>query len=345
MKKIYLSLLLYATLLTGCLDQISYETENYQYKLIVDGSVSNAPGPYRLKLFTSKQYTDPDNTEPFSADKVTLTEVGGKSINYAQKDGGVYETDSASFRCEIGKSYYIKIVTIDGKIYQSRPETILQPVPIDTYKIDFSKDVLNPRPFNLSIVTKDPIIKSNLYQWKWAHYDSTTACVKAKTWRGVVVNLCCNKEKCWNYAPCLDCIYTGSDALTNGKTIITPVGAFPYDSRKPYFIVLQQFSISPQYFQFLKIANTQIYNSGGIFDNPPAKVPGNITNINDLTEDVLGYFSASGLTQKAVFIERDRKEYPRLTPPPKCDWNLVLPECRTCDGPLRTNRQPFGWKE
>jgi hypothetical protein len=347
--KIYFAFIVLFVFCMGCIDQVNFETDGYQYKLIVDGSISNVPGPYKVKLFKSKQYTEPDETEPTYATKVSIVEQGGKTVDLKEIGIGVYETDSVALRGEVGKTYYIKIIGLNGKTYQSKPETILPPVPIDTYKIDFSKDLLDPKPFKLSIVTQDPATKGNLYQWKWAHYDSTTACRKIFKPGGLIlVKACCDKEKCWDYEPCLDCLYTASDALTNGNTIITHVGDFPFDLLKPYFIILEQFSISSEYFQFLKITQTQIINSGGIFDNAPAKVPGNMYNINDPTEDVLGYFSASGLTQKAVFIPRDKKEYKRIRPPLKYVWGpwpSPRPSCFTCQGALRTNRQPLGWKE
>jgi Domain of unknown function (DUF4249) len=360
--KIYFAFIVLFVFCMGCIDQVNFETDGYQYKLIVDGSISNVPGPYKVKLFKSKQYTEPDETEPTYATKVSIVEQGGKTVDLKEKEIGIYETDSIALRGEVGKTYYIKIIGLNGKTYQSKPETILPPVPIDTYKIDFSKDLLDLKPFKLSIVTQDPATKGNLYQWKWAHYDSTTACRKIlKPDRErkefvpgerrpppivyVGATPCCNKEKCWEYDPCLDCLYTASDALTNGNTIVTPVGAFPFDMLKPYFIIFEQFSISPEYFQFLKIIQTQIVNSGGIFDNAPAKVPGNIFNINDPNEDVLGYFSASGLTQKAVFISRDKKEYKRLSPIPEYIWGFDPKKCLPCGGAYRTNRQPFGWKE
>jgi Domain of unknown function (DUF4249) len=341
--------------LIGCIDEVNFNSENYTPKLIVDGSISNAPGPYKIKLFSSKQYTEVGETEPLNATKVSIVEEGSKIVDLKERELGIYETDSVALRGQVGKTYYVKIIGLNGKTYQSKPETILPPVPIDTYKIDFSKDLLDPKPFKLSIVTQDPITKGNLYQWKWAHYDSTTACrikILPDQDRSTVaprppfkyISPCCNNEKCWDYEPCRDCLFIASDNLTNGNKIVTPVGGFPFESRKPYFMVLEQFSISPEYFQFLKITQTQISNSGGIFDSAPAKVPGNIYNVDDANEDVLGYFSASGLTQKAVFIRRDKNEYERLSRILVSPW-LIVDKCVPCSGPYRTNRQPLGWKE
>jgi Domain of unknown function (DUF4249) len=346
-KSICIIILLGFIGLMGCIDEVKFTSENYKPKLIVDGSISNAPGPYKIMIFSSKEYTGDGQTVPLNVSQVAIVEENGKSFNLNAIDAGIYETDSIALRGQVGKSYYVKIRTLDGREYQSKPERILPPVPIDTYRIDFSSNISEQRPFKLSIITKDPIEKGNLYKWRWSHYDTTNACkvvIPRQEGGGTtkLINPCC--EKCWDYEPCKDCLYIGSDAFTNGKTITTEVGYFPFESRKHYFIVLEQFSISPEYYQFWKITQSQISNSGGIFDNAPAQAQGNLYNIKDSTDQVLGYFSASGLTQKPIYVIRDKREYP-VRPLPKEYALVYLAKCVPCQGEIRTKRQPVGWKE
>jgi hypothetical protein len=333
--------------IVGCIDEIKFSSENYKSKLVIDGSITNVPGPYKVMIFASKEYTEDGATLPLSVAQVSIVELNGKAYNLEETDTGIYETDSAALRGQVGKSYYVKIKTLDGREYQSKPEKILPPVAIDTFKIDFDNNFVELRPFTLSIISKDPFEKNNFYRWKWAHYDTVTSCrviIPKQEGGGTtkVINPCC--EKCWAYEPCKNCLFIASDLYTNGKTITTEVGRFPFESRKPYFIVLEQFSISPEYYQFWKVTQSQISSSGGIFDSAPAQVQGNLYNLKDSTDPILGYFSASGLTQKPIYVVRDKREYPVRSLPRVYDL-VYLPKCEPCQTATRTKRQPVGWKE
>ena len=333
---------------TGCIDPVKFDKDQYQSKIVIDGSISNAPGPYQVFVYGSKPFTEDGETELISLSKISIIDENGNLSNLREISTGRYETDSSAIRGEIGKSYFLKIKTADGREYQSKPERISPPVPIDTYNVTYSTVVTNPKPFKLSILTKDPIEKGNYYKWKWTHYDTTTACktvVKATFGARLnIINPCC--EKCWRFDPCNSCLFIASDALINGKNITTEVGDIPYEEpRKPYFMVLEQYSISKEHYEFWKIAQTQINNSGGIFDNSPAQVQGNIYNPNDSTDSALGYFSASGVNQKSVFFIRDRIEYPKRLSSGIVTSTQILNKCLPCGEALRTTRQPVGWKE
>lgn len=346
-KKIGVFLILASLNFVSCIDEIKFDTEGYKSKIVIDGSISNAPGPYQVLIYTSKPYTAEGETQLTSVDKVNIVEEGGKTTPLREISAGLYETDSSALRGQVGKTYFVKIRTLDGREYQSKPERILPPVPIDDYNIEFSPIVTDPKPFKLSLITKDPIEKGNYYRWKWTHYDTTSICKtivqKSDQSRTTINTPCC--EKCWSFDPCKDCLYVAPDALTNGKTIETVVGYLPYESRKPYFLVIEQFSISKEYFEFWKITQSQINNSGGIFDNAPAQAQGNIINTKDSTDQPLGYFSASGVTQKPVYFIRDRKEYPDRVRTIISNPTIVLNTCIPCGGALRTKRRPVGWKD
>jgi len=66
--------------------------------------------------------------------------------------------------------------------------------------------------------------------------------------------------------------------------------------------------MSEQEFLFWKTIKESTENIGSLFDRQPQSRLGNIQNLNDPTEAVLGYFSASGLSSKRIFI--DRSELP-----------------------------------
>jgi hypothetical protein len=348
MKKIFALYILLSVFMSSCIDEVKLTQESLEPKLIVDGSITNAKGPYQVTLSYSLPYTEVGITQSISGAKLTIIEEGGKSAILKETSTGFYQTDSADIRGQVGKSYYLKIRLGNGREYQSKPETILPSIPIDTFKVGFVPNILNPKPFTVSIKTKDPVEKGNFYRWKWTHYDSISIC-KTTYLRndfGAFKYLypCC--DKCWDIVRCQGCIDIGSDALINGKFIEPTIANLPFESKTPYFIILEQYHISKEYYQFWKTVETQINNSGGIFDNAPAQVLGNLYNINDEKDQVLGYFSASGVTLKPVYVPRDFTGYaPRVTSELPNTTVIYQTSCQVCGGSTRTKQKPLGWKD
>ncbi|MBL7815525.1 MAG: DUF4249 domain-containing protein [Saprospiraceae bacterium] len=332
---------------TSCIDEVKLNQEDFQSKLIVDGSISNASGPYRVLLNYSLPYTEAGLTQTVSGANVSIVEEGGQTVNLIEVSTGIYETaDSFVLKGQIGKSYYLKIRTANGREYQSRPEKILPPVPIDTFKVAFQPK--QAKPFELSIKTKDPVEKGNFYRWKWMHYDSISICktslTKNEAGNFSYKSFCC--EKCWSIETCSGCIDIGSDALINGKYIEPTIARLPYESKRPYFVIVEQHSVSKEYYQFWQLVSTQINNSGGIFDNAPAQIQGNIFGVTDPNEQVLGYFSATGVTLKPIYVPRDFTNYAIRPPATPSSFEVIyLPNCQPCRGISKTPIKPLGWIE
>ncbi len=348
MKKIIILSILCAFFGASCIDEVKLNQEAIETKLIVDGAITNAVGPYRVSLNYSLPYTQTGITSGVSGATISIVEEGGKTTPMKEISTGFYETDSAALRGQVGKSYYLKIRTGNGRTYQSNPEKILPPIPIDTFKVAFNTNIRETRPFTVSIKTKDPIEKGNFYRWKWTHYDSISICrstfSKDESGSYNYKVPCC--QKCWEITPCKGCIEIGSDALINGKYIEPLIARLPFESKNPYFIILEQYSVSKEYYQYWQMIQTQINNSGGIFDNAPAQIQGNLVNVDNPKEQVLGYFSASGVTLKPVYVPRDFTNY-AARPPAQLPGTQIIyvQQCMDCGGVTRTRYKPLGWIE
>ncbi|NJN33589.1 MAG: DUF4249 family protein [Saprospiraceae bacterium] len=182
------------------------------------------------------------------------------------------------------------------------------------------------------------------YRWQARRIESAPFC-KETSLNGAIVHYpCC--EKCWQITPFSNRIDVLSDASINGKTMERSIADIPFDSITPYFVQLEQQSVSSGYYSFLAVAESQIFNTGGIFDSPPAQVPSNIYNSKDNTSDVLGFFAAVGSSYFAWNMRRDTLN----RPPYKVflrGYNF-LPECRPCIGSpnfIRTAKKPNGWQD
>jgi len=75
-----------------------------------------------------------------------------------------------------------------------------------------------------------------------------------------------------------------------------------------YFIKVRQFSISKGEYEFWDLMKQVSESGGDIFDKQPFQISGNIHNINNPDEQVLGYFQVSGAREVSRYITKKEIE-------------------------------------
>jgi hypothetical protein len=349
-KKIKLShiFLLTIWLLSACVDKFDAGLNTNIKKLVVDGEISNKPGPYRVTLqqsspFGSKDFSPP----PFNA-VVSIADNQGNKETLTDLGFGIFETKTT--QGVIGRAYTLEVKIGDKKVYKSTPQTIKKPNQIDNIYAEYipyegTPNVFIAGEFHVFLDTVDPETKGDYYRWTYTNYEKLDFCL-----RTVVVNdagrfafeyNCC--EPCWEINPCLGCIYLGSDQYFNGKKINRQfIGKFPYDSYKTLFLQVEQKSLTKENYFYWKEIDGQINNSGGIFDTPPANIQGNIYNVNDPNDQVLGFFAASGITSVPYRLARVVEGKSPTIPLPTT--YILEAMCSPCnEGLYRTRNKPAGF--
>ena len=69
-----------------------------------------------------------------------------------------------------------------------------------------------------------------------------------------------------------------------------------------YSLLVKQYSLSNEAYDYWFQLQKQSQESGGLYETQPARVSGNISNVNDNEEVVLGFFNASSVTEKRIFV-------------------------------------------
>jgi hypothetical protein len=151
-----LSLFLFIVFISdGCIDKLIVDLgDRATLPIVIDGFISDQPGPYIIKVRRSFKVDAIGLYEPpISAKKISIIDNIGNQETLSQVSTGVYKTDTAGIRGIIGRAYKLKVELLDGKIYESIYDTIPSPAKLDTvyakYKtvsnlnggMDFSFDV------------------------------------------------------------------------------------------------------------------------------------------------------------------------------------------------------------
>jgi Domain of unknown function (DUF4249) len=351
MQKISFILIVLVAFVGSCVDPLNINIDREVNILIVEGAITTKPGPQSIRLTRSAKYGSIFDgfIRPVQRAEVIIRDSDG--INYKlneSPDGpGVYFTDS-SFRPEVGKSYTLLIYTANGNEYTSLPERIVKATKILDLTTAFKKFPLNNGQFSSGIEVyatyedspdeqNFSILKNN------GTYQTVTfpENYKARDPLGGPAIIPAPKEccsNCWvNELSADPTIRLNSDNNINGNTITT-LAAFIEDDgirfADKYLVRIEHHTLTREAFQFFKLLKDQISINGDIFDPPPATLRGNMINLTNPDENVIGYFRASDVSIDSMFLTKDML----IEPQP---LKQIDDDCRLFRG--GTTQQPDYW--
>jgi len=118
-KSIKYIILLISIFIIGCHELYDYnQIDSNQKVLVVEGSVTTDFGPYSIHLSQAIPFNQ--NTPVYiKGAKVYVKDNSGNMYTFFEKPGGLYQSDSASFRGKIGNIYTLYITTSDGLQFKS----------------------------------------------------------------------------------------------------------------------------------------------------------------------------------------------------------------------------------
>lgn len=287
-------------LLPGCISSYNLEHDTNEYLLVVDGKITQKDTRHELILRRSTS-TGSTDYNPVPDARVTLYDDEGNHENYFPVDNGKYVLEGNVLDRVHGKSYYLEIILPDESIYRSLPQKMPDVMKPDKlyFQLEEMEELNNLentviwRYLNLYINT--PIFKNGNdfhFIWRVDHAYS-------------FAELFCNPLK-----PPAVCYITrklqsddiklfSSEELSGGKLEHFRVGSiqvFPnWEFFEKHFFNVAQHSITREAYDYWNTVKQVAQSTGSIFDTPPAPIQGNMYNINDPEDRVLGFFEVSAV--------------------------------------------------
>jgi hypothetical protein len=304
------------SLLCTCIDPYTPKLSGYTSLLVVDGLITDANNSYTVRL--SRTFQDLNSTPPPVTDAtVFITDDVGNSSNLINRGSGIYKTDSTQFNGTPGRTYVLHIKTSDGSEYES-DACLMNPVP-DIDSIYFAKDqqLVNngtQSQDGVSIYLDSKEGDNQYYRWEYE-----------ETWKfkvpspkkfnyiktddpnnPIFMPITDVKEFCWKNNQSNEILIRSVSEGQSNKITKQPILFIATDESDrlllQYSILIKQYSISKNEFDFWNNLK-QINEIGGdIFAKQPYTVLSNIKNINNPKERVLGYFQVSAVSQQRKYI-------------------------------------------
>jgi hypothetical protein len=300
----------------SCIDPYNPNLKGYKSLLVVEGLVTNENSSYKVRLCRTI------NDESSTPEKVTNAEVsisdndGIKTILQNCNDG-YYKTDSLTFTGVIGKEYTLHIKTGNGNEYASEPCKMFAVPDIDSVYYEKGEEISGTPATSFTglkiMLNSSSATGMNKY-FRWTYNEAWEFTLPSpKTFnctllgdtlifrRIPVVN-----EFCWKTASSgeiiLNTILSGESEIINREEIKFIPSTLSDRLTKEYSILVKQYSLSEKEYEFWNNLKKINDAGGSIFDSQPYLVIGNIHNIKDAGELVLGYFEVSAVSKKRIFI-------------------------------------------
>ena len=125
---------------TACVDILQFDiVKSSDYGIVIDGFISDQPGPYTVKISKAFDIESKESIKiPIKIKHLIISDNVGTSEELAEVRSGVYETNAKGIRGLIGRVYKLKVELLDGKIYESLPDTIMPTGKLDSLYYSFN---------------------------------------------------------------------------------------------------------------------------------------------------------------------------------------------------------------
>lgn len=324
-------------LLTNCITPFDPEIKKYEDLLVVDGVLSNIPGEAYVKLSKTSSYNS-RVINYVNAARVTLLDDLDNRTEFINSTNGKYTPGDPDFAGVIGRSYRIHIETADGTVCESLPEEMLEPVQLDAVKYEFVEGA-NDKERGVNVLI-DILNVSNINAFLYWEYSETWEFeVPYMSMRLPDVSVCYKTVK----PPVF--LINSTQNLVQKQILNYPLYFIDNTSNrlyKKYSVKITQHTLSEQtytYYHDLKEVNE---NRGSLFDTSPITLIGNLRNLINPDQPVLGNFQVSGAVDKRLFINR-KDVISKLDVPSGYDYCQSVYGGMLSDGALLDSLAKAGW--
>jgi len=263
MSYIYYFLIL-GLFLTGCVEKIEPDLKENAPKVVIEGLITNQPGPYTVKLSeTNSFYT---STPPPGIDNalVIISDNTGAIDTLKNTGDGVYLTNT--IKGIIGNTYdlsvFAKGITFHAVSFLP-PVTTIDSIFTNYYAED---DFIHKKGYYLAFSAIEPKGRDDYYLWKF--YKD-----------GILLNKPSDIQ-----------IASDEGIKENIDGLESPYVFQMGDTAK-----VEMYSLTEAAYNFYDGLNVNLHNDGGFYSSPPANPPSNISG------GALGLFQASAV-ETSVFV-------------------------------------------
>jgi len=315
MKKIVYALF-WLVLPAGCIQKfqpmLSSAPTGY---LVVEGIINGSGGSASVTL--SRTTTLSDTSIVFEEGAMVQVEGNDNSVHiFTSQGNGIYCI--ADLSLSSAGQYRLRIKTADGDEYLSDFSPMITTPAIDSVSWQLTAGGLQ-----VYANTHDPQHSVKYYKWDfletWEYhspyvkqllYDTTYLPGSGAPILNVgQIPTDTTVYTCWQSAPSTNILLASTTALSSDVVYDFPLTLIPQSSVKlttDYSILVRQYGLTEDAFNFLQIMKSNTQETGSIFSPQPSQLQGNVHSLTHPAETVVGYVGFCSVQSQRVFIHNSQ---------------------------------------
>jgi hypothetical protein len=322
--------------LTSCLSPLDFPVEIIGGRIVVTGQISTIAERNLIEVGTTSSSLQLPG--PYSNAKVEVIDVEGTVITYTEDPVkiGNYRGETPGIP---GHTYYARITLPGGKVYESKPETMPSDAgTVSAYHtftqqdlVDAEGTVINLHQVNVYANSSIPIGQDPTYlKWNVEEVFLLVPTDFPDPFGNIPPSCYVTQPADAQKVTLFDGSNTRTDTLSNQLLVTRAIDKSFYTR---YYSTVIQSATTAEAFEYWRKVNILSNQVGSIFDTPPAEISGNISNVQNPSEKVAGYFQAVNQTVDRFFLVRS--DLPKFLPTycdfsEERDWRSYPSECLNC---------------
>lgn len=312
-RSLNILLFLFIMALVSCEEEFWPNLNKYEEVLVVDGFISDAPGPYEVKLSNSSNVRYPE-FKPNTGAQIIISDNLGNFEELTEVEAGSYMTSVDGFQGIAGRKYQIRIKTLAGQTYESSFQTLNKAVGIDTVYHTFeSRSTSDPETFlygyQFYVDSEEAETDSVYFLWRATETYKFNSDFKIRfVFNGYLAPFT-NSDSlftCWATDQPNQIFTLSTLGLSKPQVAGFPLNFVDTETRKlsiRYSLLVSQLSIDQKAYGFYTSLGDMNNEQDLLYTQQPYQVRGNVVNVTDDQEPVLGYFLVAGKSEKRIFVD------------------------------------------
>lgn len=327
----------------ACVDRLPDSLAIEDDLIVIDGHISDQPGPYKIRIFKSVGSESNVLSPPYvRARSVTIFDNNGNSELLTEMLLGEYKNEVEywskpdGIRGQVGRKYWLRVELLNGVVIQSEPDQLLSVGEITDVRFAFNrfKPLNGPTEYGFKVFM-DAENSTGHVRWR---FNGTYLVETFPQFRHWPIGACIGSffpPPCSGYespdgislnrvgdCTCCTCWVTDNESkpllsddeiLTDGAFKNVEVGYVPFNvwrfNSGRYLVKVEQMSLTDEAYEYWKIIRDQKEGTTSLFQPSIGKIGSNFSSSNpDLK--VAGFFYATAIKEKAVFISSSDSEIP-----------------------------------
>ena len=303
-KYIYMVTICTLIVLNGCKKPYNPQAisapNNY---LVIEGVINSGSDSTIIKLSRTVNVLNSNTVSPELHALLTVESDQDNVYPLIETTNGRYT--SPGLNLDNSRKYRLRIKTQTNKEYLSDFVQVVNSPAIDTISYAIQSNGVS-----IYSNTHDPNNATRYYRWDyqetWEFHSDFFSQFKSNgdtvLYRDLVND---NIYQCWGNQASSTIILGSSaklikDVIVNNPITFVPSGSEKFTSR--YSILVRQYALTGEAYNFWQNLKKNTEELGSIFDAQPSQLKGNIHSTTDSREPVIGYISVGSISSQRIYI-------------------------------------------